>query len=128
MEFVTITVRTWKALAKRLQEFPRDKEWVFRGQTSDWPLTTSLERACNYANVALEIRPKVEYQMIRSFRRSYTEYDHDKVLNDTLYCMALMQHYGAPTRLLDFTYSPWIAAHNALEKRPNPKSLFEKSV
>jgi hypothetical protein len=121
MNFKTITVRTWKALVKRLQDFPRDKEWVFRGQTSDWPLATSYERACDYANIAYKSRPKAEDQIIRSFRRSYSGDDHDEVLNDRLYCMALMQHYGAPTRLLDFTYSPWIAAYNALEKLPNSK-------
>jgi FRG domain len=35
--------------------------------------------------------------------------------HDKLYCLALMQHYGAPTRLLDCTYSPFIAAHNAVK-------------
>lgn len=120
-KFAIRTVRTWDTLAKHLQQFPRNERWVFRGQTSDWPLSTSLERACDYANVALKNRPKIECRMIRNFRRSYSGYDHDKVLNDILYCVALMQHYGAPSRLLDFTYSPWIAAHNALEKQPNSK-------
>jgi hypothetical protein len=32
--------------------------------------------------------------------------------------MALMQHYGAPTRLLDFTHSFYVAAFFAMEARP----------
>jgi hypothetical protein len=35
-----------------------------------------------------------------------------------LFCLALMQHYGAPTRLLDCTYSPYAAAAFAMEKGP----------
>src|SRR5271156_4940645 len=31
-------------------------------------------------------------------------------------CLALMQHYGAPTRLLDCSYSPFAAAAFAMEK------------
>lgn len=36
--------------------------------------------------------------------------------DDDFQWMALMQHHGAPTRLIDFTWSPYVAAFFALER------------
>jgi len=53
--------------------------------------------------------------MIREFRRKYEGIDSQIVIEDTLYCLSLMQHFWCPTRLLDCTYSPYIAAFFAVE-------------
>jgi len=93
-----------------------DGLWIYRGQGKDWPLQTRLERACEEFDL-LENAEQIEFQLIREFRRRYKGSDRDLVLNDTLYCLALMQHHGAPTRLLDCTYSPFVAAYFALESK-----------
>lgn len=54
--------------------------------------------------------------MIREFQRHLHHYSAnvpDITLNDEW--LSLMQHYGATTRFLDFTYSPYVAAYFAFE-------------
>jgi hypothetical protein len=60
----------------------------------------------------------VEAGLLRKFQRHGHLYegrmavpDHDNVLE----WLALMQHYGAPTRLLDWSYSFWVALFFACE-------------
>jgi hypothetical protein len=92
--------------------------WAFRGQKdARWPLLTSLER---YLTAYLPDRSSWrlrEERAIRIFRRKAHNYLSDPtVLDNDLRCLALMQHHGAPTRLLDFTKSPFVAAFFALEQ------------
>jgi hypothetical protein len=119
--FVELTLNTWQEFLGILENFT--DRWVFRGQSSDYMITTSLERACNDYQISLSKAPGVEAQLIRDFKRRYSGDGRDIVLNDTLYCLALMQHHGAPTRLLDWTYSPFVAAFFALEKSVSSTSI-----
>jgi len=98
--------------------------WLFRGQPADRPLKTTLERACVGAGVRLEAAIGIEEQLIRDFRRRYTGADAPEVQKDKLYCLALLQHHGAPTRLLDFTYSPFVAAYFAFEDDEDTSAMW----
>ena len=103
----------------KLKEEKRDI-WVFKGLRScEWELETTLERAFKQFNIyKSDDKTRVEARMIREFKRRLHQYTADVPCDDaaTDEWLALMQHYGAPTRLLDFTYSPYVAAYFAFEK------------
>ena len=59
-----------------------------------------------------EITKRIEERSLREFQRKYHHYSqHIPDSDNTLEWLSLMRHYGAPTRLLDFTYSFYVAAY-----------------
>ena len=80
-------------------------QWLYKGQTSDSILETSLEKECLKSGFSLDYAENIEKMMIRQFKRVYTGDDREIVKNDTLYCISLLRHFGAPVRLLDFSCS-----------------------
>lgn len=100
----------------QLHTFQLDK-WIYRGQrAASWDLKTSLERCCDEHGVKSGERGKAERELLREFRRAYHHYaSHIPDQIRVVEWLALMQHYGAPTRLLDFSYSIHTAAYFATE-------------
>lgn len=102
---------------------PSKRKWVFRGQTANLQLTTSLERLCSSLDIAQrDYGHEIEEILLREFQRRFYHYEtHVPKPNDNLEWLATMQHYGAATRLLDWTHSPYVALYFALE-RAAPKN------
>lgn len=100
--------------------------WAFRGEEhASWPLVSSLARRLMQMSVPRALWREREERAVRVFRRKAHVYLPDRsVLADTLRCLAMMQHHGAPTRLLDFTKSPYVAAFFALESALGESAVY----
>jgi hypothetical protein len=91
--------------------------WAFRGQRDDSPLHCSLARYFRSFGIDPRAWPDQEERILRIFKRKAHQYlPQPPAPNDDFQWLALMQHHGAPTRLLDFTWSPYVAAFFALER------------
>ena len=107
--------------------------WHFRGCLGHHRLESTLERAVStdWGLPSAEL-PEIERRLLREFKRAFPP-TADVDLPDReadLDWLALMQHHGAPTRLLDCTYSPYIAAFFALEMllKSRPDKNFSAAV
>jgi hypothetical protein len=103
---------------------PRLSTHVYRGYpNAEWRLTTSLQRMLEVVNVADETRAlQLEAISLQEFKAQALHHVSPNVLtstNDTISWWSLMQHHGAPTRLLDWTSSIFVAAYFACSGHPN---------
>lgn len=83
--------------------------YIFRGMdVANWGLQTSLQRIPRNTITNLGM---IERSLIRSFRKYANAGTFDE--KSEWYVLAVAQHNGLPTRCLDWTSSPLVAAHFA---------------
>ena len=117
-------VGSWREFVEII-ESPELRGWAFRGQRdARWRVQSTLTRYLS-KHVDNEYWAEQERRAIRVFARKAHYFLSDtSALDDPLRCLALMQHHGAPTRLLDFSKSPYVAAHFALERATTDAAVF----
>jgi hypothetical protein len=108
-------VDSWDAFLAHITR-PPYSNWAFRGERDErWPLNSSLSRYLQNFHVARAAWAEQELRILRVFKRKAHQFlEKPPALEDDFQWLALMQHHGAPTRLLDFTWSPYVAAFFAM--------------
>ena len=128
---ITLKVENWDEFYRLASCFiTNEGRWVFRGQTkAEWELKTTLERESAKCKNKAKVKKRFpvledflcphtrsnENEQIESFK-ALTQWDHYLGEHKLPY-LAAMQHYGFPTRLLDFSRSLFIAVYFAFEDR-----------
>jgi hypothetical protein len=103
-------------------------EFLYRGQSSaDYRLQTSFDRWYQGPRAK---RPAVSDQLLRAFGRECDGYPGvaSELLDDEDRLLALAQHHGLPTRLLDWTVSPYIAAFFAFSYTFDADAALDEHV
>lgn len=118
-KYKEVRVESWGEL-REIFESGEYRSWAFRGQPdASWRLETPLSRYLRRSGVQEKYWKQQEERILRIFRRK--AHLHLRTVpdeRDSFEWLALMQHHGAPTRLLDFTWSKYVAAFYAFSDPP----------
>ena len=112
----------WEDFKNKISEhlFPgemfRRGKYLFRGHSDpSWKLVPTFDRM--FANQPKQRRLQIADELLDRFKRALEGFavPSEARASDSM-LLALGQHYGLPTRLLDWTESPYIAAFFAFNR------------
>jgi hypothetical protein len=116
--FYRITVDSWNDVLLLFDQIThKSSNWAFRGQSDErLNLSTKFEREANKYQCDPYWFKNREKIILEDFQRKAHHYVQNLPDSENpIEWLSLLQHYGGPTRLLDFTYSYYVAAFFAVE-------------
>lgn len=115
-----IDIENWNELFNISPKFM--SYFIFRGQSNyKWSLSSSLERHITKFHSTdswpNHYRSIYEKKMLQEFKWKYPIYEQHNIpkSEDNIEWLSIMQHYGVPTRMLDFSKSLYVAMFMALD-------------
>ncbi|EIM1710409.1 FRG domain-containing protein [Aeromonas dhakensis] len=125
---------SWEEFDKFVSQ-NRYRDWVYRGQSnSEWKIGSSLSRLFDETNLIHKAAngrqrrlPHIDHERLllekfQSHAHIYTSHLPPK--EKKLEWLSIMQHFGAPTRMIDVTFSPYIALYFALQSGAGDAALY----
>ena len=128
----TKKINSWDKLEEILNT-KKYRKWIFRGQSdASWDLISGyLRYARNIKTITTPDQKRLgpmnmhEKNMFKKFQaHAHLYLTNLPPKTDTIEWLALMQHHGTPTRMLDWSFSPYVALFFAVESADKQFSLY----
>ncbi len=116
--FYKIIIDSWEDALSLFDKIIRKVPiWAFRGQSDwRWGLSTKFEREAKKYQCDSYFFKNREKTILQEFQRKAHQYLQNlPPPENDIEWLSVIQHYGGPTRLLDSTYSFYVAAFFAVE-------------
>jgi hypothetical protein len=116
------TLETWRELDEAIS----DRSWGSHPQHARPTVVFRGLARADYSNVTSLARLEGDYASLeRHLLRNFRKYAYQRAPGPTTWdWLALGQHHGLPTRLLDWTFSPLVALHFATASWPEEEAVL----
>lgn len=110
-----------KVLLNDLLMVTREEKMVFRGIKDFNELNPGINRVFNHS-VNNKDLAEYEFDLLHQFKKHSTSYLNGNL--DVLDIVAYAQHFGLPTRLIDWTRNPFVALYFAINRSEGAKPVY----